>query len=68
MVSEDFSLYSLDHKIPSVMLNVGAIDPARIASGETLPSLHSSKFVPLPGPTIRTGVRAVVASAVEILH
>jgi hippurate hydrolase len=68
MVSEDFSLYSLDHKIPSVMLNVGAIDPARIAAGETLPSLHSSKFVPMPEPTIRTGVRAVVASAVEILH
>ena len=68
MVSEDFSLYSLDHKIPSVMLNVGAIAPARIASGEVLPSLHSAKFTPEPEGTIRTGVRTVVASALEILH
>jgi hippurate hydrolase len=67
MVSEDFSLYSMDHKIPSVMLNVGAVDPARVASGEPLPSLHSSKFAPLPDATIRTGVRTVVASAMEIL-
>jgi len=68
MVSEDFSLYSLDHKIPSVMLNVGAVDPARVASGEPLPSLHSSKFAPVPDATIRTGVRTVVASAMEILR
>jgi hippurate hydrolase len=68
MVSEDFSLYSLDHKIPAVMLNVGAVDPARVASGEPLPSLHSSKFAPLPEPTIRTGIRTMVASALEVLR
>jgi len=67
MVSEDFSLYSLDHKIPSVMLNVGAVDPALVASGQPLPSLHSSKFAPMPEATIRAGVRAVVASAIDIL-
>ena len=68
MVSEDFSLYSLDHKIPAVMLNVGAVDPALVASGATLPSLHSSKFAPVPDATIRAGVRAVVASAMDLLH
>src|SRR6185369_2743164 len=68
MVSEDFSLYSLDHKIPAVMLNLGAVDPARVASGEALPSLHSSKFVAVPEGTIRAGVRAVVASAVDLLR
>ena len=68
MVSEDFSLYSLDHKIPSVMLNLGAVDPALVASGQPLPSLHSSKFAPLPEATIRAGVRAVVASALEMLR
>jgi amidohydrolase len=67
MVSEDFSLYSLDHKIPSAMLSLGAVDPAKVASGEPLPSLHSSKFVPLPEPTLRTGVRAVVAMALDLL-
>jgi amidohydrolase len=72
MVSEDFSLYSLTQegvqKIPTVMLNVGAVDPAKVASGEPLPSLHSSKFAPMPEETIRTGVRAVVASALELLR
>ena len=68
MVSEDFGLYSLDHKIPAVMLNLGAVDPSRIATGEPLPSLHSSKFAPVAEATIRGGVRAVVASVVELLR
>jgi amidohydrolase len=68
MVSEDFSLYSLDQKIPATMFNLGAVDPARVASGEPLPSLHSSKFQPLPEPTLRAGVRAVVAMAIDLLR
>ena len=32
MVSEDFGRFALDGKIPATMLNVGAVDPARIAS------------------------------------
>ncbi len=67
MVSEDFSLYSLDHKIPALMFNLGAVEPARVASGEPLPSLHSSKFAPVPDATIRTGVRLMVASALDLL-
>jgi len=44
------------------------VDPLKVASGEPLPSLHSSKFAPLPEATIRTGVRAVVASALDVLR
>src|SRR5262249_41133806 len=55
MVSEDFGQFGLDGKIPTCMLNVGAVDPAKIASGVRLPSLHSSEFAPLPEPTIRAG-------------
>src|SRR5437667_8498003 len=65
MGGEDFSEYSLpDHSIPAVDFHVGAVDPAKIAeykqAGKELPTLHSSKFAPVPEPTIRTGVIATV--------
>src|SRR5881398_1166455 len=58
MAGDDFSEFSLpDHSIPACMFNVGAVDPAKAAeakkTGASLPSLHSSKFLPLPEPTIR---------------
>src|SRR5438874_9612086 len=62
MGGEDFSEYSLpDHSIPAFMFNVGAVDPAKVAESKKpgatpLPSLHSSKFAPVPEPTIRTGL------------
>ena len=68
MVSEDFGRFGLDHQIPVVMLNVGAVDPARIARGERLPSLHSSQFAPLPEPTIRGAVKAMTLAALELLR
>ena len=71
MGSEDFGQFGLDGKIPVVMFRVGAVDPARYAeaqrTGAVLPSVHSSLFAPLPGPTIETGVRAMVAAALELL-
>jgi amidohydrolase len=67
MVSEDFGRFSLDRTIPATMLNVGAVDPARIASGERLPSLHSSGFAPLPEPTLRGGVKGMTIAVMELL-
>jgi amidohydrolase len=71
MGSEDFGQFGLDGKIPVFMFRVGAVDPARFAeaqrTGALLPTLHSPTFQPLPGPTIETGVRAMVASALELL-
>jgi len=32
-----------------------------------LPSLHSSKFAPVPEPTIKTGIMAMSAAALELL-
>jgi amidohydrolase len=66
-VSEDFGHFGLDRQIPICMLNVGAVDPVRIASGARLPSLHSSEFAPLPEPTIRGGVKAMVVAVLELL-
>lgn len=66
-VSEDFGLFGLHGQIPTTMLNVGAVDPAKLASGAHLPSLHSSEFAPVPDATIRGGVKAMTLSVIELL-
>jgi len=71
MASEDFGRYSLDQQIPSLLFNLGAVEPAKVAaskqSGKPLPSLHSSLFAPLPEPTLRTGVRAMTAVVLDLM-
>jgi hippurate hydrolase len=72
MGGEDFSEYSLpDHSIPAVDFHIGAVDPAKIADsqrkGTPLPSLHSSKFAPVPEPTIRLGVVAMTEAVLELM-
>ncbi len=72
MGGEDFSEYSLpDHSIPAFMFNVGAVDPAKIAeskrTGTPLPSLHSSKFAPVPEPTIRTGLVGMTSAVIDLM-
>ena len=67
MVAEDFGRFSLDGKIPSVMMHLGAVDAARLASGERIPGLHSSGWAPLPEPTIRTGVKGMTTIVLDLL-
>ena len=72
MGGEDFSEYGLpDHSIPSVNFHFGAVDPAKIVeskkTGKELPSLHSSKFAPVPEPTIRTGVIGMTTAVLELM-
>lgn len=72
MGGEDFSEYSLpDHSIPAVDFHFGAVDPAKIAeskkTGAPLPSLHSSKFAPVPEPSIRTAVVAMTAAVLDLM-
>ena len=72
MGAEDFCEYSLpDHSIPALMFVVGAVDPAKVAeskkSGTPLPSLHSSKFAPVPEPTIRTGIIGMTSAVLELM-
>src|SRR5882724_5473824 len=72
MGGEDFSEYSLpDHSIPAVNFHFGAVDPGKIAdykkAGKELPSLHSSKFAPVPEPTIRTGVIGMTTAVLELM-
>jgi amidohydrolase len=72
MGGEDFSEYSLpDHSIPAVDFHIGAVDPAKIAdskkNGTPLPSLHSSKFAPVPEPTIRVGIIGMTSAVLELM-
>jgi len=67
MVSEDFGRFGLGGKIPTVMMHVGAVDPARLASGERVPGLHSSGFAPVPEPTLRTAIKSMTSMALELL-
>jgi amidohydrolase len=72
MGSEDFGIFSLDHKIPAVIFWLGAYDPAKVAESERtgvpLPSPHSPFFAPLPEPTLRTGVTAMTDAALALLQ
>jgi hippurate hydrolase len=72
MGGDDFSEYSLpDHSIPAVYFHFGAVDPAKIEefkkAGKELPTLHSSKFAPVPEPTIRTGMIGMTAAVLDLM-
>ncbi|MEK6478770.1 amidohydrolase [Catalinimonas sp. 4WD22] len=72
MVGEDFSRFGLqEQKVPICMFWLGAVDPAKVKAakenGTSLPSLHSPNFAPLPEPTIKTGIKAMSAAALELL-
>jgi hippurate hydrolase len=70
--AEDFSRYGrTEEKIPIFMFNVGAVKTDVYAKamqdGTVLPSLHSSHWAPDPEPTIRTGITALTAAALDLL-
>jgi hippurate hydrolase len=72
MGGEDFGRFGLEgREIPVTIFWLGAVDPAKVAESQrtktSLPSLHSSQFAPLPDPTIRTGVRAMSTSVLELM-
>jgi hippurate hydrolase len=72
MGGEDFSQYGrTEHKIPVFMFGVGAVSPESfkeaMKSGRAFPSVHSPFFAPDPEPTIKTGVTAMTAAALELL-
>ena len=75
MGSEDVGVFGLTNSpqpIPVVYFRLGAMDPAKLAAahaaGKELPGMHTSKFEPLPEPTLRTGVTAMTAVATSLLQ
>ncbi|MCK6457636.1 MAG: amidohydrolase [Phycisphaerae bacterium] len=72
MGGEDFGQYAATLGVPGYMFWLGAGDAAAIEAskqpgGAPLPAMHSSKFAPIPEPTIRTGVRSLTSLALAIL-
>src|SRR6059058_5737772 len=72
MGGEDFSEYGLsDHSIPAVNFHIGAVEPVKIAeykqAGKELPTLHSSKFAPVPEATIRVGIIGMTAAVLDLM-
>ena len=72
MGGEDFSEYSLsDHSIPAVNFHIGSVEPAKIAEykkeRKELPTLHSSKFAPVPEPTIRVGIIGMTSAVLDLM-
>ncbi|MBK8491864.1 MAG: amidohydrolase [Saprospirales bacterium] len=72
MVGEDFGRFGrTEPRVPILQYWLGSVDPQKVetakASGTGLPSLHSSKYIPLPEPTIKTGVLTMSAALLELL-
>jgi amidohydrolase len=72
MGSEDVGVFGLDKKIPVAFLWLGAMEPSKFAAataaGKPLPGPHTSRFEPLPQPTLETGVTALTTAAISLLQ
>ncbi len=72
MGGEDFAYFGkTDPKIPSFMFWIGGGEPkaaaaAKAGKGPVPPSNHSPFFAPVPDLTLKTGVEALAASALEL--
>ena len=72
MGGEDFSEFGRTaDKVPLCLIRLGAVALERVTesqrTGVSLPSLHSSRFAPVPEPTIKTGVTTLIAAALDLL-
>ncbi|MCB2096889.1 MAG: amidohydrolase [Parvularculaceae bacterium] len=73
MGGEDFSQFGRTaDNIPTMMMWVGGLDPAAYragvdGTGPIPPGNHSPLFAPVPEPTLKSGVQAMTAAALELL-
>jgi metal-dependent amidase/aminoacylase/carboxypeptidase family protein len=72
MGGEDFAEFGRTaDKIPLCMFALGAVDPEKLKAseqnGQVLPSLHSSKWVPIAEPAIQMGTEAMCIGVLELL-
>jgi amidohydrolase len=66
MTSEDFSEYGRAG-VQAVLLHIGAVSPATLASGAKVPDLHSPQWFPELEPTLRSLVAAEVVMLTDLL-
>ena len=71
MTSEDFAEYGLAG-VPSVLLHIGAVDPAKLAAarqtGIPVPAPHSPEWAPEREPTLKAAIRAEVTALLELFR
>ena len=71
MTSEDFAEYGLAG-VPSVLLHIGAVDPAKLAAarqtGIPVPAPHSPEWAPEREPTIKAAIRAEATALLELFR
>ncbi len=72
MGGEDFGRFAHHLKVPGLQFRTGTVSPESVAEskrpgGKPLPSVHSSKYAPLPEPSIRTAVTAMSNLALALL-
>ncbi|HWP82982.1 MAG TPA: amidohydrolase [Bacteroidota bacterium] len=73
MGGEDFGRFALEgNQIPLCMFWLGAVAPEAVEKAQKgliqLPSLHSSEFAPVPDEAIKTGVKTLTISVLELLN
>ena len=73
MAGEDFGLYGrTEQNIPITLFWLGGVEQTQYAaaekSGDTLPSLHSSKFAPDYKVALPTGIKAMSHAAVALFN
>jgi hippurate hydrolase len=71
MWGEDFAVYGRQG-VPIFMYFLGTQPPERVAKaeregGESLPSLHSDQFHPVPEPTVKTGVLTMSLAVLNLV-
>jgi len=72
MGAEDFGLFGLpDRSIPICMYRLGILAPEALAefrrNGQSPPSLHSSRLLPVPEPSLKTAVTSMTAAVLDLL-
>ncbi len=70
MASDDFAEFAAAG-VPSMMLNLGAVNPATFQAaqkdGRVLPGPHSSLFAPDEEPSLKTGILVETTAVLELL-
>ena len=70
MASDDFAEYRYGG-VPSVMLELGAVNPEKYAeakkANQPLPGPHSPYFAPDREPSLRTGIEVEMAAILELM-
>ena len=74
MGGEDFSQFARTaENIPALIFWTGSVDPvamkaAKEGKGPLPPANHSPFYAPIPEPTLKTGVHAMTAGALELMR